>query len=86
MALADVGRRARALSHHLHGPQALTRAMIICIAAGLVWQFVLTMALVAREQRTLRWSMVRDVALAALAAQPEAPAASAESCGSSSSR
>jgi len=28
----------------MHGPQALTRAMIICLTAGMVWQFVLTMA------------------------------------------
>jgi len=45
----------------MHGPQALTRAMIIGLTAGMVWQFVLTMTLVAREQRTLRWSTVRDV-------------------------
>jgi membrane protease YdiL (CAAX protease family) len=50
-----------ALSHHMHGPQALTRALILCIAAGLVWQFVLVVALVGREQRTLRWSTIREV-------------------------
>jgi len=52
---------APALSHRMHGPQALTRAIIICLTAGLVWQFVLTIALVAREQRTLHWTTVRDV-------------------------
>jgi len=52
---------APALSRRMHGPQALTRAMILCLTAGMVWQFVLTMALVAREQHTLRWSTVRDV-------------------------
>ena len=49
------------VAHRLHGPQALTRALIACIAAGLVWQFVLVMILVAREQRTLRWSTLRQV-------------------------
>lgn len=50
-----------ALAHHMHGPQALTRAVILSLAAGLVWQFVLVMTLVAREQHTLRWSTVREV-------------------------
>lgn len=49
------------LSHHMHGPQALTRALIIALTVGLVWQFVLVMAMVAREQHTLRWSTLRSV-------------------------
>jgi membrane protease YdiL (CAAX protease family) len=36
------------------------KALIICLTAGLVWQFVLVAILVGREQRTLRWSTVRE--------------------------
>ena len=43
------------------GPLPLTRALIICLTGGLIWQFVLVVALVWREQRTLRWSVVREV-------------------------
>ncbi len=42
------------------GPGALVRALIITLTAGLVWQFVLVMTLVRREQGTLRWPVVRD--------------------------
>jgi uncharacterized protein len=38
----------------------LFKALIICLTAGLVWQFVLVAILVGREQRTLRWSTVRE--------------------------
>jgi membrane protease YdiL (CAAX protease family) len=47
------------LAGHLNGPNALFRALLICITGGLIWQFVLVAGLVAREQRTLRWSRVR---------------------------
>jgi membrane protease YdiL (CAAX protease family) len=50
-----------AASHFMHGPQALARSLIACLTAGLVWQFVLVMILVAREQHTLRWSVMREV-------------------------
>ena len=33
---------------------------MLCITAGLIWQFVLTLILTRREQDTLRWSRVRD--------------------------
>jgi uncharacterized protein len=36
------------------------KALIVCLTAGLVWQFVLIAILVGREQRTLRWSTVRE--------------------------
>ena len=49
------------VSRQLNGPQALVRAVIVCLTAGLVWQFVLVMLLVAREQHTLRWSTIREV-------------------------
>lgn len=42
------------------GPAALTRALFITLTGGLVWQFVLVMFLVAREQRTLRPSALKD--------------------------
>jgi uncharacterized protein len=48
------------LADQLSGPAALVRALIITLTAGLVWQFVLVMALVRREQGSLRWSVLRD--------------------------
>jgi membrane protease YdiL (CAAX protease family) len=48
------------LADQLSGPNALIRALIITLTAGLVWQFVLVMTLVRREQGTLRWPVVRD--------------------------
>jgi uncharacterized protein len=51
---------APALADHLDGPGSLSKALIICLTAGLVWQFVLVMTLVRREQGTLRYSVLRD--------------------------
>jgi membrane protease YdiL (CAAX protease family) len=48
------------LADQLSGPGALSRALIITLTAGLAWQFVLVMILVAREQGTLRWSVIKD--------------------------
>jgi membrane protease YdiL (CAAX protease family) len=48
------------LADQLSGPGALVRALIITLTAGLAWQFVLVMILVAREQGTLRWSVIKD--------------------------
>jgi membrane protease YdiL (CAAX protease family) len=48
------------VADHLSGPGALSRALIITLTAGLVWQFVLVMGLVWREQRSLRWSVLKD--------------------------
>src|SRR3712207_442331 len=42
------------------GNVAFIHALLLCITAGLVWQFVLTLILVRREQGTLRFSRVRD--------------------------
>src|SRR5207249_9994066 len=36
------------------------KALNVCLTVGLVWQFVLVATLVWREQRTFRWSTVRD--------------------------
>jgi membrane protease YdiL (CAAX protease family) len=51
---------APALADHLSGPGALSRALIISLTAGLIWQFALVMFLVGREQGTLRWSVLKD--------------------------
>ena len=48
------------LADQLSGPNALMRALLITLTAGLVWQFVLTITLVAREQGSLRPSVLRD--------------------------
>src|SRR3954454_22367969 len=47
------------LAHHLDGPSPLGKSLILCLGAGLAWQLVLVLVLVAREQGTLRWSVVR---------------------------
>jgi hypothetical protein len=41
------------------GDTAFIKALL-CITAGFIWQFVLTLILTRREQGTLRWSRVRD--------------------------
>jgi membrane protease YdiL (CAAX protease family) len=51
---------APVVADHLSGPGALSRALIVTLTAGLVWQFALVMGLVAREQGTLRWSVLKD--------------------------
>jgi len=42
------------------GNLPLSKALLLCIGLGLIWQFVLVVILVWREQRTLRWSSIRD--------------------------
>jgi hypothetical protein len=44
----------------LAGDEPFAQALVLCITAGLIWQFVLTLILTRREQGTLRWSRVRD--------------------------
>jgi membrane protease YdiL (CAAX protease family) len=39
---------------------SLTRALIVCLTGGLVWQGALVAGLIGYEQRSLRWSRVRD--------------------------
>src|SRR6266511_3527006 len=48
------------LADQLNGSGRLPRALIITLTAGLIWQFVLVLTLVAREQGSLRWSVLRD--------------------------
>ena len=35
-------------------------ALILCLTAGLAWQFVLVLASVGREQHSLRWAVLRE--------------------------
>jgi uncharacterized protein len=53
---------APALADRLAGEAniPLVKALTILLTAGLVWQFALVAILVAREQGTLRWSVVRN--------------------------
>jgi membrane protease YdiL (CAAX protease family) len=48
------------IADHLSGPGALSRALIMALTVGLVWQFVLVMFLVRREQGTLRWPVLKE--------------------------
>ncbi len=51
---------APALADQLGGPRPLAQALLVTLAAGLVWQFALVVTLIRREQGTLRWSVVRE--------------------------
>jgi hypothetical protein len=53
---------APALAHQFAGDGIVPmfKALIVCLTAGLAWQFLLVAFLVGREQRTLRWSTVRE--------------------------
>src|SRR3712207_3120485 len=44
----------------LGGDEPFLKALLLCLTAGLIWQFVLTLSLTRREQGTLRWSRVRE--------------------------
>src|SRR3712207_2685951 len=46
---------APTVAGRLSGPGALSRALILGLTVGLVWQFVLVLLLVRHEQGTLRW-------------------------------
>lgn len=48
------------LASALDGPTAFPRALIASLTVAVVWQFVLVLGLVKREQGTLRWSVVRQ--------------------------
>ena len=43
------------------GDVPLFKSLLLLLTIGLIWQFVLVAGLVWREQRTLRWAVVRDV-------------------------
>jgi membrane protease YdiL (CAAX protease family) len=44
----------------LDGPLALPRALLALLTVGLIWQFVLVVVLVYREQGSLRWAGLKD--------------------------
>lgn len=48
------------LARVFDGPTAFPRALILTLTVAVVWQFVLVMGLVRREQGTLRWSVVKQ--------------------------
>jgi membrane protease YdiL (CAAX protease family) len=48
------------LRDQLGGDEPLAQALLILLTLGLIWQFVLVMILVRREQGGLEWSRVRD--------------------------
>jgi membrane protease YdiL (CAAX protease family) len=48
------------LGDQLSGSEPFIKALFICIAVGLIWQFVLILILVRRELGRLEWSRVRD--------------------------
>jgi uncharacterized protein len=43
-----------------NGIESLVRPLIACLTIGLVWQFVLAVVLVGYEQRSLRWTRLRE--------------------------
>jgi membrane protease YdiL (CAAX protease family) len=42
------------------GVESMVTPLLACLTAGLVWQFALAVGLVAYEQRSLRWSRLRQ--------------------------
>lgn len=48
------------LEGRLGGEEPLAKALLLCLTVGLIWQFALVLILVGREQRSLRWSRVRE--------------------------
>ena len=42
------------------GNLPMVKALTVCLTVGLIWQFVLVMVLVGREQRSLRWPSLRE--------------------------
>jgi membrane protease YdiL (CAAX protease family) len=63
-AAVPMGLLAWVVAPAVAGPHATTerfaRSLIAALLAGLVWQFVLVLALVAHERRSLRWSVLRE--------------------------
>lgn len=48
------------LQARFEGPSAWPRAILLCLTVGMVWQFVLVMVAVRREQGSLRWHVLKD--------------------------
>lgn len=51
---------APAVTSAFDGPAPFVGALLVCLTGGLIWQFVLVAALVWREQRSFRWSVLRE--------------------------
>ena len=53
---------APAIDDHFSGPEnvPLVKALLLLLTGGLIWQFVLVVILLKREQGTLRWPVVRE--------------------------
>src|SRR3954447_249541 len=48
------------LRDQLSGDEPLAQSLLICLTAGLIWQFVLVLILIRRELGGLEWPRVRD--------------------------
>src|SRR5215218_1524670 len=48
------------VAERLDGPLALTRALLVLLTVGLIWQFVLVVLLVHLERGSLRWPILKD--------------------------
>jgi hypothetical protein len=48
------------LRDQLGGDEPFVEALLICLTAGLIWQFVLVVILIRRELGELEWPRVRD--------------------------
>jgi uncharacterized protein len=57
-ALAWIG--APVVHATFEGPSAWPRAILLCLTAGMIWQFVFVMFAVHREQGSLRWTVLKD--------------------------
>ena len=44
----------------VEGPTAWFRAIILCLTAGVIWQFALVLIVVRREQGSLSWPVLQD--------------------------
>ena len=48
------------LKDQFSGPEPLIQSVLVCITAGLVWQFVLVLILLRQEIESFEWPRVRD--------------------------
>jgi len=48
------------LKDQFSGPKPLVQSLLVCLTAGLIWQFVLTLILLRQEIGTFAWPRVRD--------------------------
>lgn len=46
------------LAQTFDGPSAWPRAILLCLTAGMIWQFIFVLLAVHREQGSLRWSVM----------------------------